>query len=405
MKQLLATATEKKNEAGDSDSDDEDKEARLPRSLLSPVPGDQLTTIVVFGADGNLAETKLLPTLYELWHRSLLPNDVLIIGYARPKASGGKHNDTADFRKALLERLPDVHRRHSHRHHGQGGSRRPSEEEEAGGGEADDPRMRFVLRCHYATGLFDAPHSMRTLLDLLDGEERRRWHARKHGSRWLKLARRRRGAENGRPFAPEPDETPALPPPQAVRMYYMSVPPFLYAGICSSLKAAKQLPSGGDGSRHGGRSIMSRGGPGGPEERCALALLPRRFEMRNGPWSLLLPPSADAFDALRIRTRRYILEKPFGRDYDSCSTLIAELSMLKRSESFYIDHYLGKELVMNLLVLRFANVCFGAVWNRQHIKSVQVIFKEKVHARGRKLEGALIAMPCHGAVLWALAVL
>ena len=102
-----------------------------------------------------------------------------------------------------------------------------------------------------------------------------------------------------------------------------------------------------------------------------------------GPWSLLLPPSADAFDALRIRTRRYILEKPFGRDYDSCSTLIAELSMLKRSESFYIDHYLGKELVMNLLVLRFANVCFGAVWNRQHIKSVQVIFKERIGAEGR----------------------
>jgi len=39
--------------------------------------------------------------------------------------------------------------------------------------------------------------------------------------------------------------------------------------------------------------------------------------------------------------------------------------------------------VMNLLVLRFANVCFGAVWNRQHIKSVQVIFKEKIGAEGR----------------------
>jgi len=38
---------------------------------------------------------------------------------------------------------------------------------------------------------------------------------------------------------------------------------------------------------------------------------------------------------------------------------------------------------MNLLVLRFANVCFGAVWNRQHIKSVQVIFKEKIGAEGR----------------------
>ena len=57
--------------------------------------------------------------------------------------------------------------------------------------------------------------------------------------------------------------------------------------------------------------------------------------------------------------------------------------MLKKSQTFYIDHYLGKELVMNLLVLRFANVCFGAVWNRQHIKSVQVIFKEKIGAEGR----------------------
>ena len=57
--------------------------------------------------------------------------------------------------------------------------------------------------------------------------------------------------------------------------------------------------------------------------------------------------------------------------------------MLSPKETFYIDHYLGKELVMNLLVLRFANVCFGAVWNRQHIKSVQVIFKEKIGAEGR----------------------
>ena len=80
---------------------------------------------------------------------------------------------------------------------------------------------------------------------------------------------------------------------------------------------------------------------------------------------------------------QFILEKPFGRDVDTCSQLMAKLSMLKKSQTFYIDHYLGKELVMNLLVLRFANVCFGAVWNRQHIKSVQVIFKEKIGAEGR----------------------
>ena len=51
-----------------------------------------------------------------------------------------------------------------------------------------------------------------------------------------------------------------------------------------------------------------------------------------------------------------MLEKPFGRSLDTCSQLMGQLSMLRAHETFYIDHYLGKELVMNLLVLRFANV-------------------------------------------------
>mmetsp|Transcript_10861 Transcript_10861/g.30140 ORF Transcript_10861/g.30140 Transcript_10861/m.30140 type:complete len:334 (+) Transcript_10861:1072-2073(+) len=50
---------------------------------------------------------------------------------------------------------------------------------------------------------------------------------------------------------------------------------------------------------------------------------------------------------------------------------------------FWMDHYLGKELVMNLLVLRFANIAFGALWNRHAIKAVQVIFKEKRGVEGR----------------------
>ena len=50
-----------------------------------------------------------------------------------------------------------------------------------------------------------------------------------------------------------------------------------------------------------------------------------------------------------------------------------------------LDHYLGKELVMNLLVLRFANVAFSSIWNRppQTIKAVQVIFKEDFGTEGR----------------------
>ena len=80
--------------------------------------------------------------------------------------------------------------------------------------------------------------------------------------------------------------------------------------------------------------------------------------------------------------KRFILEKPFGKDLTSCRALLKELSLLRSSATYYMDHYLGKELVMNLVVLRFANECFGGVWSRQHLSSVQVILKETATAEG-----------------------
>lgn len=56
--------------------------------------------------------------------------------------------------------------------------------------------------------------------------------------------------------------------------------------------------------------------------------------------------------------------------------------MLSEDEIYRIDHYLGKELVMNLLVLRFANVAFSSIWNRQTIKNVQVRRAERRAGRG-----------------------
>ena len=56
--------------------------------------------------------------------------------------------------------------------------------------------------------------------------------------------------------------------------------------------------------------------------------------------------------------------------------MVRDLSMLSEDEIYRIDHYLGKELVMNLLVLRFANVAFSSIWNRQTIKNVQVRLAE-----------------------------
>ena len=81
---------------------------------------------------------------------------------------------------------------------------------------------------------------------------------------------------------------------------------------------------------------------------------------------------------------RVIVEKPFGVDSASSQELSEGLApLLQEREIYRIDHYLGKELVMNLLVLRFANVAFSSIWNRQTIKAVQVIFKEDFGTEGR----------------------
>lgn len=55
----------------------------------------------------------------------------------------------------------------------------------------------------------------------------------------------------------------------------------------------------------------------------------------------------------------------------------------KEDELFRIDHYLGKEMVKNILILRFGNSFLGATWNRQHIDNVQISFKEPFGTEGR----------------------
>ena len=81
---------------------------------------------------------------------------------------------------------------------------------------------------------------------------------------------------------------------------------------------------------------------------------------------------------------RMIIEKPFGRDSKSSRELGEQLSRLFTEEELYrIDHYLGKEIVQNLLVLRFGNVFLQPLWNRNYVKSVIISFKENVGTLGR----------------------
>lgn len=81
---------------------------------------------------------------------------------------------------------------------------------------------------------------------------------------------------------------------------------------------------------------------------------------------------------------RVVVEKPFGHDLSSYRQLRTQLaSVLTEPETFRIDHFLAKELVQNLMTLRFANTIFEPLWNRNHVKSVQVTFKENFGVEGR----------------------
>jgi glucose-6-phosphate 1-dehydrogenase len=77
--------------------------------------------------------------------------------------------------------------------------------------------------------------------------------------------------------------------------------------------------------------------------------------------------------------RRLVVEKPFGTDLDSAKALNGELLKLVDEHQIYrIDHYLGKETVQNILVLRFANGMFEPIWNRNHIDHIQITVDEKI---------------------------
>src|SRR5262249_4096831 len=105
------------------------------------------------------------------------------------------------------------------------------------------------------------------------------------------------------------------------RVYYLSIPPQLVAMCVERLKAAEMVND--------------------PEEQTGFS--------------------------------RVIVEKPIGRDLESARQVIRTVAQaFAESQTYRIDHYLGKETVQNLLVLRFANSIFEPLWNQKYIDHVQI---------------------------------
>ena len=126
-------------------------------------------------------------------------------------------------------------------------------------------------------------------------------------------------------------------------------------------KMSKQLDELEESRKTGGNRLFYLATPPGAFQPISKELGRSGMLKENGAW------------------RRLVVEKPFGTDLASAKELNdALLQLVDEHQIYRIDHYLGKETVQNILVLRFANGMFEPIWNRNHIDHIQITVDERL---------------------------
>ena len=236
-----------------------DSEADL--ASLAAKTSDDILSICVFGASGDLAKKKVYPAIFALFYEGHLPEDFVVFGYARSGMT------TAEFTDKIRASLPC----------------RVSAK-----GDCSEYVEQFLERCVYQAGQYDDPQDFKKLAVAMSDRE---------GSK------------------------------AAMRVFYLSIPPSIFVPV----------------AQNAARHVSSASGE-----------------------------------------TRVIVEKPFGRDLQSSRELTAALAAdLAEENTYRIDHYLGKELIENITVLRFSNIIFSPLWSRAHIRNVQICFSENFGTEGR----------------------
>eukprot|EP00927_Polykrikos_kofoidii_P084965 TRINITY_DN9112_c0_g2_i1.p1 TRINITY_DN9112_c0_g2~~TRINITY_DN9112_c0_g2_i1.p1 ORF type:complete len:543 (+),score=93.12 TRINITY_DN9112_c0_g2_i1:72-1700(+) len=218
-------------------------------------------SITVLGASGDLAKKKTYPSLVNLFERNFLPDQVVIMGYARSEKTDAQFRD--EIRPWLLKAKSSV--------------------------VVD----AFLSKCFYFKGAYDKSDDFNRLNETLKRLE-----------------------------------TAANPPNASTtnRLFYFAIPPSVFLSSAQSIKSSA---------------------------------------MCNG-------------------FTRLIVEKPFGHDLASATKLSGDLGKIFSEHCIYrIDHYLGKEIVQNILMFRFGNRFLEPLFCAEHIAAVRITFKEDFGTEGR----------------------